>query len=279
MTTRLRAGRQIGPYRLTDRIFSGATSSVWRAEDQWTGRRVILKLLASSCRQSRSCQQRQTHEAQVLKLLADVPDICHLIDYGRNELGAFLVLEEVPGQDLSDAGRLTFATACSIVSGVLKTLEAVHGRGIVHGDIKPGNVMYCRGKVTLLDFSSSFCLHKSRRYTPDIGTIGYCAPEQFSGKVDARADLFAAACLLWDLLNGWSIFWAGSDELVRQKVRAGWRKPHHWPRYLPRELEHFFAVALARRPDDRFGSAREMRLALEAIVLRRGIPAPRQPTG
>jgi len=287
------AGPRVGSllaerYRLDELVGEGAMGRVYRAEHVLMKKRVAVKVLHAELTRVPEMVARFEREAMAAANL-DHPNAAAAIDFGRTPDGSiFLVMEHVEGTILSqtiDRGRVPPTRAVHIVRQVLLALERAHGRGIVHRDVKPGNVMLVpRGDdpdfVKLLDFGIarfSPSEHPGKELTQRgtaFGTPEYMAPEQVRGEpVDARADLYSVGVLLYELLTGEVPF---ADESAVKVMSAHLKEAPTPPSELdppvaldPR-LESILLTLLEKDPDARFGGARAVVNALDALA-----PAPR----
>ncbi|MGW2783647.1 serine/threonine-protein kinase [Streptomyces populi] len=207
MTQALLAGR----YRLKDELGRGGMGVVWRAEDERIGRTVALKVLPPEYGVP-AAQDRLASEARALGRIWD-PRVVAVLDYGQDADGTvFVVMELIAGHTLDRA-----ATGASVplildwAGQICRALEVTHAAGLLHRDIKPGNVMITpTGTVKLLDFGIARFVREPDPAGPltlagqAVGTPAYMAPEQLGtpGTVDGRADLYALGCVLYELLTG-----------------------------------------------------------------------------
>ncbi len=204
--TVMAAGEQLGPYRIETPIGAGGMGTVYRAVDTRLGRVVAIKIAAERY------SERFQLEARAISTL-NHPHICTLFDVGPN----YLVMELLEGQTLKDrivSGRFSNQDLCSIAIQVSEALDAAHSRGVVHRDIKPGNIFVTSpGMVKILDFGlaktvglpDSDPLDKDALTKPGstVGTVSYMSPEQARGKeVDARTDLFSFGVVLYQMATG-----------------------------------------------------------------------------
>ncbi|MFW5469492.1 protein kinase domain-containing protein [Knoellia sp. CPCC 206435] len=202
-----------GRYRLGAPLGRGGMAVVWRAEDEMLGREVAVKTLDLTGPESDNAGERFRREARATAAL-NHPHIVTVYDTGVEDHTAYLVMELLPGPTLAeqvrDEGPLPIEDVRTIGLEVAGALQAAHDAGIVHRDIKPGNVAYAAdGTVKVLDFGITQLVdealgHHALTMTDTIvGTAEYLAPEQATGKrVDARADLYALGCVLTTLLTG-----------------------------------------------------------------------------
>jgi serine/threonine protein kinase len=220
-------GEIVSKYRILAEIGSGSMGTVYKAQDTFLGRFAAIKLIAEKYLEDREALQRFEREGQAASALVH-PNICTVFETGRWRSRPFLAMEYLEGATLSEriqAGRLPPAEALPIAMQVLSALEAAHKAGIVHRDIKPGNLLLTRrGAVKVLDFGlakmknrHAAALAATLRPGEEmptvatfvtlpgtvLGTLAYMAPEQFSGEsVDGRADLYSCGVVLHEMLTG-----------------------------------------------------------------------------
>lgn len=278
-------------YELGELIGRGGMADVHRGLDTRLGRTVAIKLLRPDLARDPQFQARFKREAQAVAAL-NHPSIVaiydtgeHLVHDGSEETVKvpYIVMEFVDGQTLRDLIRakdVTIPQAIEYCLGVLGALEYSHKAGIVHRDIKPANVMYCAGPntVKVMDFGIARAIADSSATMTQtqavVGTAQYLSPEQARGEsVDARSDLYSAACLLYEMLTSRPPFIGDSPVSVAyQHVReipepASSINPDVTP-----ALDTVLAKALQKNRDDRFQDAAAFRRALRAA--RSGIPVP-----
>ncbi len=198
----LTAGATVGRFELVQELGRGGFGVVWEARDRELGRRVALKAVRVGGREALR-EERLLHEAEAAARLAH-PNIVTLFDVGHAELGPYLVMELLQGETLAkrlDRGPLAVPDAMRIAVEVAKGLAHAHGQGVVHRDLKPGNVFLCEdGQVKVLDLGMAHAFGRRRQ---DGGTPGYMAPEQSAGAPeDERADVFAMGVMLFEMLTG-----------------------------------------------------------------------------
>lgn len=264
---------------LEERVGIGATAEVLRAQDTARGVPVAIKRLHAHLVADPLSRERFEREARLsARITSD--HVVKFVERGTDEEDRpYLVLEWLEGEDLSHrmrAGRLSPAEAISIARQAALGLEALHEAGIVHRDVKPGNLFLARQEgpdagpflVKLLDLGVAY---ESAAQTTDgvaLGTPFYMSPEQAKGEPDIGppSDLFSLGVLLFELLCGKKPF-AGDDAfsvLAKIVLQAPPRLSDVWPD-APPALDALLAKALARDPSARFGAAREMAEALSAI--------------
>jgi serine/threonine-protein kinase len=266
------AGR-IGPYHLEREIGRGSMGVVYRARREGASSPVAVKLLNPSIAYDPGMSARFVREGRAAALVND-PGVVGVTDFGTLPDGrSFLVMEWVEGQTLEESlgegGTLPPAEAVRVVLKILAALEAAHVRGVVHRDLKPSNVFLAPGgQVKIADFGAALMDDPLRGTKTEagliLGTPAYMAPEQaLALPTDARADLYAVGCILFRVLSGAPPFRATALlEVIRKQIEdtAPPVTSPHAP--VPEPVAECVARALAKRPDDRFRSAAEMRTVL-----------------
>ncbi|CAM3936245.1 protein kinase [Streptomyces albus] len=262
-----------GRYRLTHRLGRGGMAEVFGAEDLRLGRTVAVKLLRADLAEDPVSKARFTREAQSVAGL-NHHSVVAVYDSGEEMIGGnvtpYIVMELVEGSTIRDLLMTSDAPppdqALIIVSGVLEALAYSHQHGIVHRDIKPANVIITRGgAVKVMDFGIARALHGASNTMTQtgmvMGTPQYLSPEQALGKaVDARSDLYATGCLLYELLTRRPPFTGETPlSVVYQHVQDDPVLPSQVSDAVPPELDGLVMRALAKEPDDRFQTAEEMR--------------------
>src|SRR5918998_1908221 len=207
-------GRTLLNYRIKEKLGAGGQGTVYKAIDERLGRTVVIKVLAPELTAREVNLRRFEREARLASSL-DHPNICTI--YGLHEVDNlhFIAMQFIQGKNVRDlvAGRpLALASAVSLATQVTDALTAAHARGIIHRDIKAGNVMVTdAGLAKVLDFGLAKLLDEGRRggdvHLTELGvpygTATYAAPEQATGqKVDHRADIFSTGVLLYEMLAG-----------------------------------------------------------------------------
>jgi eukaryotic-like serine/threonine-protein kinase len=257
---------QLGRFRVLGELGRGAMGVVYRAEDPALGRAVAIKTITLTGTE----EERAHFEARFLQEARAAGGIVHpaiitIYDVGREGDVAFMAMELLEGRELRDlirGGSLAPSEAVEIAARVAEALAVAHERGVVHRDVKPGNIMVLSdGRVKIMDFGIA------RLRDPDVktatgmmlGSPRYMAPEQVSGEpFDHRADIFSLGVVLYEMLTGITPF-SGDDitQLMYQVVNAAAVPPSHVNRTLPPVLDYILARALKKNPADRYGSAAE----------------------
>lgn len=269
-----------GKYALTRELGSGAAGVVYEGEHLLVGKRVALKLLRPELARNTALSRRFVAEARAAARIAHA-NVVDIFDLGVARDGTcYLVMELLGGETLQEIldqrGALPASYACELMLQVLAGLGAAHAEGIVHRDLKPANVMVThprpdRPLAKVLDFGiAKGVLDPALADEAGIvlGTPLYMAPEQALGlEVDARADLYSAAAILYELLSGTVPFAGATPDRVLAEVVAGPRRPlGDAAPWLPPRLVEVIEAALARDPQARPASAADFAAALRPFV-------------
>jgi serine/threonine-protein kinase len=262
-----------GRYELDGIVGRGGMAEVYRARDLRLDRVVAVKTLREDLARDQTFQARFRREAQSAASL-NHPSIVAVYDTGEDNTGMshvpFIVMEYVDGRTvrdlLRDDRRLLPERALEITDGVLRALDYSHRAGIVHRDIKPGNVMLNRqGEIKVMDFGIARAVADTQATMTQtaqvIGTAQYLSPEQARGeRVDARSDLYSVGCLLYELLTGRPPFTGDSPVAIAyQHVREAPIPPSRIDPELPDWADPIVLRAMEKDPDERYQSAAEMR--------------------
>ncbi|MPR00111.1 Stk1 family PASTA domain-containing Ser/Thr kinase [Modestobacter sp. I12A-02628] len=267
-------------YEIGGVLGRGGMAEVHRGRDLRLGREVAVKVLRSDLARDPSFQVRFRREAQASASL-NHPAIVAVYDTGedRTPHGAtpYIVMEYVEGETLRDVlraeGRLTPERAMSLTADICAALDFSHRNGIVHRDVKPGNVMITpQGTVKVMDFGIARAVSDSAATMTStaavIGTAQYLSPEQARGEgVDARSDVYSAGCLLYELVTGAPPFTGDSPVAVAyQHVREDPKTPSSINPEIPPELDAILLKSMSKNPANRYQSAAEMRSDLLRAV-------------
>lgn len=252
-------------------------ADVYRARDELLGREVAVKVLSERFARDRAFVERFRREAQAAANLSH-PNIVSLYDYGSEGDTYFIVMEFIDGRSLAeiirDDGGLQPERAAEIASDVAKALERAHGAGLVHRDIKPGNIMITNaGQTKVTDFGIVRALGGDSEQTMTqtgmvIGTAAYLSPEQAQGSpVDARSDVYSLGCVLYEMLTGSAPFSGETPLSIAYKhVREEPDPPsRHNPDVSP-GLDAITLKALAKNPDNRYSTAGEIGQDLQRFL-------------
>jgi serine/threonine-protein kinase len=273
------AGSRVAGYQLGEQIGQGGMAMVFLARDARLGRLVALKILAPALAADNAFRQRFIRESRAAAAVDD-PHIIPVFEAGEADGVLFIAMRHVSGGDvralLDRIGPLPTARAAAIISPVASALDAAHGAGLVHRDVKPGNMLVDTrpgrpDHVYLSDFGLSKGVASSRGLTGTgqfLGTLDYIAPEQIEGKrVDGQADEYALACAAFELLTGVPPF-RRDDAMAVMYAQLSEPPPLLTSRRpdLPPAADQVIARALAKAPGDRYASCREFADALRAAL-------------
>src|SRR5271168_1354290 len=266
-TPRIYSGR----YELTHLIARGGMAQVYRAMDRQLERPVALKVLFPELSVDLTFVERFRREAQAAANLSH-PNIVPVFDWGEDDGSYFIVMEYVEGRPLSavlrDPQPIPPRQIATIGAGVAAALAFAHRHGVVHRDVKPGNVLITPdGDVKVTDFGIARAMNTEESLTQTgavMGTAAYFSPEQAEGKgVDARSDIYSLGVVLYEMAVGRPPFTGDSPVAVASKhVRDQPVLPREANPAVPPALEAVIMKAMAKNPDDRYGSAEELRADL-----------------
>jgi serine/threonine-protein kinase len=267
MVEQLLAGR----YRLQERIALGGMGAVWRATDEVLNRPVAVKVLYENLAADPAAAARFKREALTAASIFH-PNMANVFDYVEEHHMPGIVMELVPGETLAQRiareGALPVGEASRIAASVLRALEAAHAAGVVHRDIKPGNILLTPdGTVKVTDFGIAHTLGESSLTQTGmvLGTAHYSAPEQIRGEdATPSSDLYAVGVVLYEMLTGRRPFDGDTPAAVAMARLSEAPPPlRFFKDAVPPPLEDVVMRALALAPAGRFGSATEMREAIE----------------
>jgi eukaryotic-like serine/threonine-protein kinase len=283
-------GRQISHYRILHRVGSGGMGVVYEAEDLTLGRHVALKFLPPDLQRNPQAPERFRLEARTASAL-NHPNICTIHEVGEENGESFIAMELLQGEPLDTYllhHRLTMAEIVNIAIGIADGLDAAHGAGIVHRDIKPGNIFITsRGEPKILDFGlAKAAVDRTARHqvagasealtvAPEhltspgtaVGTVAFMSPEQARGhELDARSDLFSLGAVLYQMVTGRVPFEGETPAVIFDGIL------NHDPAPVtdrapdvPARLQDVISKALEKDRDLRFQSAAEIRAELKRI--------------
>jgi serine/threonine protein kinase/Tol biopolymer transport system component len=290
-------GQTIGNYRVLAKLGEGGMGVVYSAEDTRLGRRVAVKFLSEEMARHPQALERFEREARAASAL-NHPNIATVYDVGTHEGRPYLVMELLEGQPLNERlqGRtIDTGTLLDWAIQAADALDAAHAKGIVHRDVKPGNLFVnARGQVKVLDFG----LAKVAEATPDagqmtagptmdalltspgvaIGTVSYMSPEQARGdELDARSDIFSLGCVFYEAATGQRAFAGKTPAIIFHAILERTPTPaRELNPALPPKLEEIIAKTLEKDREMRYQSAGELRADLKR--LRRDLDSARSAT-
>ncbi len=263
----IRPGQTVaGKYRIVGKLGRGGMGVVYEAEDLRLERKVALKFLPAALTADPEARERFVHEARTASSL-DHPNICTIHDVDETEDGGlYIAMACYPGETLKERisrGSLAPADAVRIAAEVAEGLAKAHEHGIVHRDIKPGNIMVTTdGLAKILDFGLAKLAGEARLTQPGttVGTVAYMSPEQALGdEVDPRTDLWSLGVILYEMAAGTLPFGRDSERAILHAI------VHEEPRAVkdlrpgfPAEIAGVIRKALAKDPDRRYASAADM---------------------
>jgi serine/threonine protein kinase len=277
---RLGHGTKLGPYEIFDLLGAGGMGEVYKARDTRLNRTVAVKVLPALFSDNAELRRRLEREARAVSSLSHA-HICALFDVGRHDGTDFLVLEYLEGETLAGRlkkGPLPRETALRCAIEMASALDAAHRRGVIHRDLKPGNVMLTRSGSKLLDFGLARVLEKAAEDGATapvsldltatgmiLGTLQYMSPEQLEGKeADARSDIFAFGAVLYEMLTGCRAF-EGAGQAIQVAAILSSQPPPD-PNLLEGPLDRVVRTCLAKDPDERWQSAADLARQLRWIA-------------
>ena len=278
----IESGTRLGPYEIIAPVGAGGMGEVYRARDAKLNREVAVKVLPASLAQDQASLARFEREAQSVAALSH-PNILSIHDFGIADGVTYAVMELLEGETLRtrlSSGPLSPRKAIDQGVHIVRGIAAAHGRGIIHRDLKPENIFLTRdGVVKILDFglakatgSESAALGDTRiasETTPGtiLGTVGYMSPEQVRGvAVDHRTDIFSFGAILYEMLTGRRAFTGGSHVETMNAILK--EDPPEFAEInpnLPSSIDRIVRRCLEKDPNDRFHSAHDLAIALEAL--------------
>jgi serine/threonine-protein kinase len=273
-----------GRYRVEQELGRGGMAKVYRGEDIVLGRNVAIKILAPQFADDPNFVTRFRREAQAAARISN-QHLVSVFDTGSDDGVHYIVMEFVEGRTLAEyltgGGRIMPDRAIDIAMDVCRALEAAHAQGVIHRDIKPGNIMLNqRGDVKVTDFGIARMATTAETIAQTaavLGTASYLSPEQAQGQqVDGRSDIYSLGCVLFEMVTGRPPFLGESPVAVASKqVLEQPTPPSKLNRDVTPDLDAVILRAMAKNPANRYQSAEEMRADLERV--RRGLPVEATP--
>jgi serine/threonine-protein kinase len=278
-------GSTIHQYKILEKLGAGGQGTVYKAQDTKLDRTVVIKVLPPELTSRTANFKRFEREAQLCSQL-DHPNICTIFDFNEQHGIYYIAMQYIEGRNVRQlvAGRpLEIKSALGIAIQVCDALAYTHSRGIVHRDIKAGNVMVTEtGQAKILDFGLAKLIYDENDYGSKnadkteitevgipYGTATYAAPEQAKGeRADHRADIFSTGVLLYEMLTGIWAFQGKTVIDVRHEVLYGTPKPlaEMRPEPIPPQMQAIINKALAKNPKDRYQKIADMRDDLRGIL-------------
>ncbi|MGH9523018.1 MAG: protein kinase domain-containing protein, partial [Terriglobales bacterium] len=288
------AGTKLGPYEIQSPLGAGGMGEVYKARDTRLDRTVAIKVLPSHLSDNPDLKQRFEREAKAISSL-NHPNICTLHDIGTDGGTDFLVMEYLEGETLADRlrrGRLQLDQVFAVGMEIADALDKAHRQGVVHRDLKPGNIMLTKSGAKLMDFGLAkgtplaMAASSVGPLTPStptmsmaalsspvspltqkgqvVGTFQYIAPEVLQGaEADARSDLFAFGCVLYEMTTGRQAFEGKSQLGVMTAILEKDPEPVRTAeKSAPEGFEQLVTTCLAKDPEQRFASAHDVMLEL-----------------
>jgi eukaryotic-like serine/threonine-protein kinase len=276
----LTTGTKLGPYEIQSPIGAGGMGEVYRARDTRLNRVVAIKVLPAHLADNAELRERFEREARTVASL-NHPHICTLFDIGRQNDTEFLVMEYLEGETLAERlkkGRLPLEQVLRYAVEIADALDKAHRKGITHRDLKPGNIMLTNSGTKLLDFGLAKLRQEAAPATPlsqlptiaepvtaqgmILGTLQYMAPEQVEGKteqIDARTDIFAFGAVVYEMATGKKAFEGQTQASLIAKILETDPPPISTLQPMtPPALERAVKTCLAKNPDDRWQTARDL---------------------
>src|SRR5438128_3040614 len=281
----LSPGARLGPYEVQAAIGAGGMGEVYRAKDTRLDRVVALKVLPSDLSSNPERRQRLEREARAISRLSH-PHICTLYDIGHQDGVDFLVMEYVEGETLEQRLQRGVPRTEQVLEFAIQISDALakaHRQGVIHRDLKPGNIMLTKSGAKLLDFGLAKLKQEPtadaltemtaemKRLTTEgtlVGTFQYMSPEQLEGKdADVRTDIFALGAVLYEMATGKPAFTGKTKaSLIASILSFEPAAITALQPMTPPALDRVVKVCLAKDPDGRWQSAQDLKLQLQWIA-------------
>ena len=277
-------GTTISHYKILEKIGQGGMGEVFLAQDTSLDRKVALKFLPHSMQEDPVAHKRFLREAKSAAAL-DHPFICKIYETGKEDGKSFISMEYVQGETLKEQltkGPLALKDTLEKATEIAEALEAAHKQNIVHRDLKPSNIMLTpEGHVKVMDFglakqliptegvgSQEQALTALTKTGVTLGTLAYMSPEQLRGEeVDTRSDVFSFGVLIYEMIAGVNPFLKPQRMETASAILRDEPSPlSSWAPEVPERLEHIVKEMLAKQADERYKSAREVRVDLQQLA-------------
>ena len=265
-------GKMLRHYRIVEKLGEGGMGVVYKAEDTKLRRTAALKFLRPGLTGDADAATRFIQEAQAAAAL-DHPNICNVYEIGEADGRTYIAMAYVEGESLKrkiESGPLDIGEAVNVAVQIAEGLREAHERGVIHRDIKPGNIMLTqKGLVKIMDFGLAKISwgEDITRTATTVGTVAYMSPEQASGlKVDHRTDIWALGCILYEMLAGRRAFKGDHDRAVIHAIMYEEAQPVSMLREnIPGDLEAVLRKCLQKDPQNRYRDAAGLLEALRPV--------------
>ncbi|MGZ8814007.1 MAG: serine/threonine-protein kinase, partial [Mycobacterium sp.] len=266
-------GTPFGRYKLVELLGRGGMGDVWRAYDTVTDRVVAVKVLPAHLADDQTFQERFRREARAAAGLNN-PHVVPIHDFGEIDGRLFVDMRLIEGEDLGTllrSGPLPPQRAIKIIEQIALALFAAHRIGLVHRDVKPSNILVTEDDFAyLIDFGIARVAGEAGLTDTGaaVGTWAYMAPERFStGAADARADVYALTCVLYEALTGESPFPAKTlEQIATAHMLQPPPKPSTVRPQIPQAMDQVITTGMAKEPDQRYASTKDLATAARAAV-------------
>lgn len=279
-------GQMLGKYRVLEPLGRGGMARVYRAYHAQLDRYVAIKVMRADLAEDEEFQVRFRREAQAVAALRH-PNIVQVYDFDTENEISYMVMELLEGDTLKTrmddyrvrGEQMPWGEMARVMLDILEGLAYAHSEGMIHRDIKPGNILLTRrGQAVVGDFGIAHIIGGTRYTAPNalMGTLQYMAPEQgLEGRSDARSDIYSLGIVLYEMLTQRRPFDADTPLAVLMKhVNDPLPLPRQLNAAIPEPLERVALKALAKKPEDRYQGAAEMARALRAAVTEAQIALP-----